>query len=105
MSFWLHAPTRVHRLLLACARVDDSWLELKLDLTSSTAGGLELLNNLHASIISDLAEDDVLAIEPRGDDGGDEELGAVTDNGKSVDILDGMAIACVNSRVGTCVGH
>lgn len=105
MSFWLHAPTRVHRLLLACARVDDSWLELKLDLTSSTAGGLELLDNLHAGIICDLAEDDVLAIEPRGDDGGDEELGAVTDNGKSVDILDGMAIACVNSRVGTCVGH
>lgn len=28
-------------------------------------------------IVGNLAEDDVLAIEPRGDDGGDEELGAV----------------------------
>jgi len=28
-------------------------------------------------LISDLAEDDVLAIEPAGDYGGDEELGAV----------------------------
>jgi hypothetical protein len=31
----------------------------------------------HGLDIGDLTEDDVLAIEPRGDDGGDEELGAV----------------------------
>jgi hypothetical protein len=28
-------------------------------------------------VIGDLAEDDVLAVQPGGDDGGDEELGAV----------------------------
>jgi hypothetical protein len=62
--FWLHAST--------------GRLELKLHLTGSAASGLELLYDLHACIICDLAEDDVLAIEPGGDDGGDEELRAVT---------------------------
>jgi hypothetical protein len=41
------------------------------------AGGLDGLDNLQASIVSDLAEDDVAAVQPVGDDGGDEELGAV----------------------------
>ena len=63
--------------LVSGAGIDDGWLEIELDLTSAAAGGLELLDDLHAGIICDLAEDDVLAIEPRGDDGGDEELGAV----------------------------
>jgi hypothetical protein len=68
----------VHARLLFSAGVDDGWLELKLHLTGSAASGLELLYDLHACIICDLAEDDVLAIEPGGDDGGDEELRAVT---------------------------
>ena len=36
---------------------------------------LDLLDEVLA--LNDLAEDDVLAVEPRGDDGGDEELGSV----------------------------
>src|SRR5689334_13759289 len=39
------------------------------------AKGLNLLDEVLAG--DDLTEDDVLAVEPRGDDGGDEELGAV----------------------------
>jgi hypothetical protein len=38
---------------------------------------LQSLDDLHRLQVSDLAEDDVAAIEPRSDDGGDEELGAV----------------------------
>jgi hypothetical protein len=64
--------------LLAGTSIDDGRLEVELDLTCTAAGGLELLDDLHAGIICDLAEDDVLAIEPGGDDGSDEELGAVT---------------------------
>jgi hypothetical protein len=41
----------------------------------SSLGVLDLLDNLVA--LEDFTEDDVLAIEPRGDNGGDEELGAV----------------------------
>jgi len=37
--------------------------------------GLDLLDDVHAG--DDLTEDNVLAIEPRGDNGGDEELGSV----------------------------
>ena len=37
--------------------------------------GLNLLDNVQT--INDLAKDDVLAVEPRGDNGGDEELRAV----------------------------
>jgi len=47
-----------------------------LDLTTSRASSLESLDDGHGLIIN-LAEDDVLAIEPAGEDGGDEELGTV----------------------------
>jgi hypothetical protein len=57
--------------------VDDGGLELVFDLAGARAGGLELLDDLQAGLICDFAEDDVLAIEPGGDDGGDEELRAV----------------------------
>lgn len=43
--------------------------------TIAAAKLLNLLDNVHA--IGDLAEDDVLAIEPAGHDGGDEELGTI----------------------------
>ncbi len=46
---------------------------------SGLAGGstlsLDLLDDVHT--LGDLAEDDVVTIEPRARDGGDEELGAV----------------------------
>lgn len=57
--------------------VDDGGLEAGLDLTGAGTNSLELADNLHAVVIGNLAEDDVLAIEPAGDDGGDEELRAV----------------------------
>lgn len=58
-------------------RVDNGRLELQVDLTSTGASLLEFANDLQAFGISNLAKDDVLAIEPRGDDGGDEELRSV----------------------------
>lgn len=57
--------------------IDNGRLEVELDLTGARASGLEFLDDLHALGIGDLTKDDVLAIQPRGDDGGDEELGSV----------------------------
>jgi hypothetical protein len=48
-----------------------------LNLTTVITGSLDGLDHSERLVVSDLAEDDVLAIEPAGDDGGDEELGAV----------------------------
>jgi len=48
-----------------------------LDLAASTASSLESLDDVQGLFIGDLAEDDVLAIEPAGDDGSNEELRAV----------------------------
>ena len=52
---------------------------LVLDAAGRRAASLERLDDAVALGVtrSDLAEDDVAAVEPRGDDGGDEELGAV----------------------------
>lgn len=57
--------------------VDDGGLGSGADGAGRGAEGLELLDNLHGALVSNLAEDDVLAIEPRGHNSGDEELGAV----------------------------
>jgi len=78
---------RFHHLarLLTSTAVDDGWLDLVLDLTRARASRLKLLHDVQRPGVSDFAEDDVLAIQPGGDDGGDEELGAV--------------------GVGICVGH
>jgi hypothetical protein len=62
---------------LSLTRLDDRGLLAELDGAGRRANSLEGLDNLHGLLISDLAEDDVAAIEPRGDNGGDEELGAV----------------------------
>ena len=50
-----------------------------LDSTRVGADSLDGADDLHRLDIAsgDTAEDDVLAVEPRGNDGGDEELGAV----------------------------
>lgn len=40
--------------------------------TASSGVRLNLLDDIHA--LKDLAENDVAAVEPRGDDGGNEEL-------------------------------
>lgn len=62
---------------LQLARLDNGGLLVVVDLSGAGAGSLEGLDNVQGLLVSDLAEDDVLAIEPAGDDGGNEELGAV----------------------------
>jgi len=62
---------------LGSTTVHDGGLELVLDLAGTRSGTFEILDDLHAGVIGNLAEDDVLAIEPRSNDGGDEELGTV----------------------------
>lgn len=57
--------------------VDNLGLDSRADGAGGGAEGLDLLHHSHGLGVSDLAEDDVLAVEPRGDNGGDEELGAV----------------------------
>jgi len=69
--------TRVGEKSLVLARVDNGGAGLVLDGTRARADSLEGLDDLHGLIVGDLAEDDVAAVEPRGDDGGDEELRAV----------------------------
>jgi hypothetical protein len=65
--------------LLGNTSVGDGGLWLVLCLSAGAAGGLDELDNLHGLLVGNLAKDDVLAIEPRGDDGGNEELGAVAE--------------------------
>lgn len=62
---------------LVGTRVDNGRLELQVDLAGARASLLELRDNLQAGLIGNLAKDDVLSIEPGGDDGGDEELGTI----------------------------
>lgn len=68
-----------HSNLLSATAVHNHGLGGSLDGTVTGTEGLDLLNHLIRLGISDLAEDDVLTIEPRGDSGGDEELGAVAE--------------------------
>jgi hypothetical protein len=67
--------SKIH--LIELARLDNGWLLVVVDLAAAAAGGLESLDNVQGLLISDLTEDDVLAIQPSGDDGGDEELRTV----------------------------
>lgn len=69
---------------LGLARVDDGGLLAVLDGTAGRAGGLNGLDDTAALGIGDLAEDDVAAVQPAGDDGGDEELAAVAGERKKV---------------------
>lgn len=64
---------------LQLAGLDNGWLLGEVNLAGAGASGLESLDNVHGLLISDLAEDDVLAIQPGGDNGGDEKLGAVAE--------------------------
>lgn len=58
-------------------RLDDGWLLVVVDLSAAGSGSLEGLDDSQGLLVSDLTEDDVLAIKPAGDDSGNEELGAV----------------------------
>jgi len=53
-----------------------------LDGTRLATASLDGLDNAHGGAVTswDLAEDDVTSVEPRGDNSGDEELGAVAVN-------------------------
>ena len=71
-----------HRSFLLAAAVDDGGLDGRDDSSGVVTGLLESENGLQGLLVSNLAEDDVLAIEPAGDDGGDEELRAVAGENK-----------------------
>ena len=70
-------PSVILENRLQLTAVDDGGLDGRADGAGGGAESLDLLHDLHGLGIGNLTEDDVLAIEPRGDDGGDEELGAV----------------------------
>ena len=57
--------------------LDNGRLLVVVNLATSTASGLESLDDVQRWLISNLTEDNVLAIEPAGNNGGDEELGSV----------------------------
>lgn len=90
--------------LLGSTAVDDGWLDLMLDLARAGSSGLELLDNFQTGVIGDFAEDDVLAVQPGGHDGGDEELRAVArqkENNQHLHVH--RDEDC--SRIGSSVGH
>lgn len=62
---------------LQLTTVNDGGLDVRAESSRVAAKGLNLLDNIHGLRIGNLAEDNVLAIEPGGHNGGDEELGAV----------------------------
>jgi hypothetical protein len=76
---------------------------LVFDLTTSGSGGLESLDNVQGLLISNLTEDDVLTIEPAGDNGGDEELRTVA----AIILLVGPLETSseVSLRIWSSVGH
>jgi hypothetical protein len=62
---------------LQSTSADNGGALLVLDAARLGADGLKSGDDIQGGLVSDFAENDVAAIEPRGDDGGDEELGAV----------------------------
>ena len=74
----LEVRYRYRLSLLGSTAVNNGGLDLVLNLTRAGTSCLEFLDDVQALLISNFTEDDVLAIQPGGDNGGDEELGAVT---------------------------
>jgi hypothetical protein len=68
-----------HSDLLDASSGDGRWAVLVLDAAAASTAGLDRPDDLVGLDVAvrNAAEDNVLAIEPRGDDGGDKELGAV----------------------------
>jgi hypothetical protein len=64
-------------LSLKLTAVNNGGLLVVLDGTGAGTSGLKSLDNAHGLVVSNLAENDVAAVQPRGLDGGYEELGAV----------------------------
>ena len=67
----------IPRIHLQLTGLDNGRALAVLDSTAAGASGLKSLDNIQRLLVGNLAEDDVLAIQPRSDDGGDEELRAV----------------------------
>ena len=65
-------------ILLQLAAVDNGGSLVVLNSAALRTGGLESLDDLERLGVSDLTEDDMSRVEPRGDDGGDKELRAVS---------------------------
>ena len=63
--------------VLQLARVDNCGILVVFDLAGAAAGSFDGFYDVEGFLVCDFAEDDVLAIEPAGDDGGDEELGSI----------------------------
>ena len=62
-------------MALLGARASD--LDVALDSARAASERLDLFDHFLGLLIRHLAEDDMLSIEPAGDNSGDEELGAV----------------------------
>jgi hypothetical protein len=60
--------------------VDNGGTLLVLDGTTAGASSLKSPDDVHGLLVSDLAENDVAAVEPRGDNSGDEKLRTVAGN-------------------------
>lgn len=67
--------------------------------TGTTANGLNSLDNIHTT--GDLTEDDMLTIQPAGDDGGDEELATV---GVGTSIGHGQETGSIVSELEVLIG-
>lgn len=64
---------------LRSTSIGDSWdAAPRLDGAGRGAARLDAPDDLERLDVADLAENDVLAVEPGGHDGGDEELRAIT---------------------------
>jgi hypothetical protein len=66
-------------ILLGARLYDGRWPVLVADRSTRGTATLDALDHRHALLVTwhDLAEDDVTAVEPGSDDGGDEELASV----------------------------
>ena len=95
------------RFRLMLAGIGNGGFLLVFDLAGTTTRGFDGFDNSKRLFICDFAEDDVFAVEPAGDDGGDEELGAVAGmNLSTCDLVDSLPVMVVGDlRVGACVGH
>ena len=65
------------------ATVHNGGLHVVFNCAAAGASCLQGSDNIHRLFIGDLAEDNMAAVKPTGDDGGNEELRAVAAEGES----------------------
>lgn len=91
------------RSSLESTGLDDGRTFAVLNGTAAGASSLKSLDNFERRFVSDLAEDDVATVQPRGDDGSDKELRAVAIENRLVycrEVQDHRDL-----RVGASVSH